>query len=55
MACDGDSAHSCGGFWLLNVYYWPEINTWQTPVNTGRYEASILNAFSISLPNIDIG
>jgi hypothetical protein len=38
MPCDGDSAHSCGGFFILNVYYGPVVNTWKTPGNTGHYE-----------------
>jgi len=52
MACDGDSAHSCGGFGLMNVYYWPEMNIWRTPGNTGHYEVSI--SIYLFAPNIDI-
>jgi len=38
MACDGDAAHSCGGWYRLNVYYWPGKTTWGTPTNTGYYQ-----------------
>jgi len=41
VACDGDHNHSCGGSWILNVYYWPGITTWHTPGNAGQYKASI--------------
>jgi len=39
MACSGDPLHLCGGFYKLQLYFWNgNLNTWNTPANTGRYE-----------------
>ncbi|KAI0287168.1 copper radical oxidase [Russula brevipes] len=39
MACSGDPLHLCGGAQRLQLYLWNgNLNTWNTPANTGRYE-----------------
>ncbi|KAI9453093.1 copper radical oxidase [Lactarius psammicola] len=39
MACSGDSLHLCGDAWRLQLYLWNgNLNTWNTPANTGQYE-----------------
>ena len=43
IACSGDPIHLCGGGNRLTTYYWtgPPLYVWNTPVNTGYYEASL--------------
>jgi hypothetical protein len=30
----------------MNVYYWPQMNTWHTPANAGQFQASISDNLS---------
>ncbi|KAF8129080.1 copper radical oxidase-like protein [Boletus edulis] len=41
-ACSGDPIHLCGGSNRLTTYYWTgnPLNVWNTPGNTGYYEAN---------------
>ena len=39
QACSGDPIHLCGGSERLSLYEWQgNLQTWNTPANTGRYE-----------------
>ena len=42
LSCSGDPIHLCGGGNRLTTYYWTgtPLNVWNTPANTGYYEAS---------------
>ncbi len=40
--CSGDPIHLCGGAQRLQLYHWDgNIDVWNTPANTGRYEVSL--------------
>ena len=45
MPCSGDPNHLCGAGNLLTTYYWNGMNIWNTPSNTGHYEASTTYPF----------
>ena len=47
MACSGDPVHLCGGGNRLTTYYWTgtPLYTWNTPENTGYYEASVKSLY----------
>ncbi|KAF7437573.1 hypothetical protein PC9H_004415 [Pleurotus ostreatus] len=47
--CSGDPIHLCGGAQRLQLYHWDgNIDVWNTPANTGRYEVS----FAVVVPLI---
>ena len=43
LSCSGDPVHLCGAGNRLTTYYWTgtPLNVWNTPANTGYYEASL--------------
>ena len=51
MPCSGDPIHLCGAGNRLTTYYWTgtPLYVWNTPKNTGYYEASLVLLYTLKV------